>query len=149
MFIIFRIHRAQHVLMQIYWYIPASVLWDKSGEAFSVSVGRLFIDMTRIKPPEEPIRLKLRLLTLTGTENERVINCLTSVCCVGNQSSVRKRSAQNQWEICKIGPLSIGMLQYWSCNSQSCNFSLTTILPLSKDKILFCPLFEYIGYFLE
>lgn len=42
-----------------------------SSEALSIEVDRGVADITRIKPPVESVRFKLRILTFTGTDKER------------------------------------------------------------------------------
>lgn len=61
--------------------LTPSVSGDISGEASSFVVDRWTADITRIKPPDESVCLKLLVLTFTGTENERVICFRTSCFC--------------------------------------------------------------------
>ena len=52
--------------------LPVSVS-DMSIEVLLTKVDRGVADITRIKPPIESMRFKLRSLTLIGTDRERVM----------------------------------------------------------------------------
>lgn len=52
--------------------LPASAA-DISSEVLLARVERGVADITRIKPPIESMRFKLRSLTFIGTDKERVI----------------------------------------------------------------------------
>lgn len=58
-------------------HIPISLEGASFGEAPSTVAGRGVAEITRIKPPES-IRFKCVALTFTGTDNERVMCCLSS-----------------------------------------------------------------------